>query len=476
MNKNHSPRSSLVTLGKSYRADLVFYNGRLITMEPNQPYAQAIAIRGDKIVAVGSNHEIRALAGLNAQVINLGGRTLVPGFIDSHAHWIGCNEWTGYSKVDETIQYLLENGWTSINEMFVSQDRLEALQTLDLEGRLKVRVNAYLPVNYRDQRFGRPYEAYTPRQVISPHVCTAGVKFFIDNEWGHTIHWQQSELTTEAVAAHQAGWQVAIHNEMIETAPQVSWQVGIQNEMIKNTPQAGLKEGIHPQHPQRFDAHHSLVLEALAEALAGEDNRAYRHRIEHVFGVTDRHLEVIRQQGYIASIQLNVPSNIPDVDPTFYDKVPEENLPLVARWKDLYDAGVLIAGSTDWPWFTNYTFVEQGRAPAGSPLRLIYKAATHTNTRDVIPDDWMDGQYLPVGVALQALTINGAYATFEERVKGSLAPGKWADIVILSDDPITVAETDIAAVNDIEVLMTMIGGKVEYCAPGAVGLCPQTKV
>jgi predicted amidohydrolase YtcJ len=417
-------------------ADMIYFNGVVITMEPDQPQAQAIAIRGDEIVAVGSDDEIMALAGSETQEIDLEGRTLVPGFIDSHAHWIGDgdNDRTGFNTIDETIQYLLENGWTSIDEMFVSQERLETLQTLDREDRLKVRVNAYLPVNYREQRFGRPYEAYSPGQVISPHVRIAGVKFFIDNEYGQTIHWEQSELITEVVAAHQAGWQVAIHTEMVEG--------------------------------------HYMVLKAFREALAGDDNSAYRHRIEHVFGITDDQLEEIRQQGYIASIQLNMPGNFPEVDPTFYEKNTDEDFPHIARWRDLYDAGVLIAGGTDWPWLTNGTFVELGRAPAGSPLRLIYKAATHTNTQDVIPDDWMDGQYLPVGAALQALTINGAYATFEEQDKGSLAPGKWADIVILSTNPITVADTDIAAVRDIEVLMTMIGGKVEYCAPGAVGLCP----
>lgn len=417
-------------------ADVVFHNGVVITMEPGQPQAQAVAILGEEILDVGSDDAVMAHAGSETQVIDLGGRTLVPGFIDSHAHWIGDNQQTGYSSLDETVQYLLENGWTSINEMFVTPERLADLQALDQEGRLRVRVNAYMPVNYREQRFGRTYEAYAPRQIVSPRVRLAGVKFVSESYYGETLYFTQSELNEEFTAAHDAGWQIAVHTELVEG--------------------------------------HTLVLNALDAALSGGDNSAARHRIEHVFGITDDQLEEIRVKGYIASIQFPLPANFPYQDPTFYDRVFEDRFPLLCRWRDLYDAGVLIAGGSDWPWQTNDSYHEIGRAPAGSPLRLIYKAATHTNTQDVITDEWMDGQYLPVEASLEALTINGAYATFEEDVKGSLARGKLADIVILSDNPVSVAETDIKRVRDIEVLMTMIGGNVEYCAPGAAGLCPDT--
>jgi predicted amidohydrolase YtcJ len=419
-------------------ADLIYYNGEVITMEPDQPQAEAVAILGEKIIAVGSDDTIMAHVGSETQVIDLGGRTLLPGFIDSHAHWIGDNQQTGYSSVDETVQYLLENGWTSINEMFVTPERLADLQALDQEGRLKVRVNAYMPVNYRDQYFGRIYQDYTPLQVVSPRVRLGGVKFVPESYYGETFYFTQSELNEEFSAAHDAGWQIAVHTEMARG--------------------------------------HARVLEAFSVALSGGNNSESRHRIEHVFGITDDQLAEIKKKGYIASIQLNLPANFPYQDPTFYDRVPEEDFPLICRWRDLYDAGVLIAGGTDWPWLTNDTYIEQGGAPAGSPLRLIYKAATHTNTQDVLTDEWMDGQYLPVEASLEALTINGAYATFEEDVKGSLARGKWADMVILSENPVSVADADIRGVRGIEVLMTMIGGTVEYCAPGAAGLCPDTGV
>ena len=78
-------------------------------------------------------------------------------------------------------------------------------------------------------------------------------------------------------------------------------------------------------------------------------------------------------------------------------------------------------------------------------------------------------QIITVEQALRSLTINGAYATFEEDKKGSLTAGKLADLVILSANPLTAP---IETVPDIHVLMTMIGGTVEYCVLGNASPCP----
>ena len=74
--------------------------------------------------------------------------------------------------------------------------------------------------------------------------------------------------------------------------------------------------------------------------------------------------------------------------------------------------------------------------------------------------------------ALQMMTINSAHALHMDDVVGSLERGKYADIVILSDNPLTVTENEL---KDLEVLVTIIGGIAEYCAPGAPGrdsICP----
>ena len=70
---------------------------------------------------------------------------------------------------------------------------------------------------------------------------------------------------------------------------------------------------------------------------------------------------------------------------------------------------------------------------------------------------------------MRALTIDGAYASLEDDAKGSLSPGKLADLVILSQDPLGLPAEQV---NNIEVWMTMVGGKVEWCAPGHEAFCP----
>src|SRR3990172_2854693 len=64
--------------------DVIFHNGIILTMDDNQPQAQAIAIVGERILAVGTDDEILALKDSSTQVIDLRGRTVMPGFIDSH--------------------------------------------------------------------------------------------------------------------------------------------------------------------------------------------------------------------------------------------------------------------------------------------------------------------------------------------------------------------------------------------------------
>src|SRR5262245_39116341 len=71
------------------KADRIFVNGKIWTADDTRPQAEALAIRGDKIVAVGTTEEVKKLAGPDVAVVNLHGRLVVPGFQDSHAHWPG---------------------------------------------------------------------------------------------------------------------------------------------------------------------------------------------------------------------------------------------------------------------------------------------------------------------------------------------------------------------------------------------------
>jgi hypothetical protein len=85
------------------------------------------------------------------------------------------------------------------------------------------------------------------------------------------------------------------------------------------------------------------------------------------------------------------------------------------------------------------------------------------------PEPWQSAQTISVDEAMHLLTINAAYTSFDEDRLGSLSPGKLADLVILSANPLDVPLNEVP---QIEVLMTMIGGQVEFCRAGAEELCP----
>ncbi|MHA2323611.1 MAG: amidohydrolase family protein, partial [Candidatus Thorarchaeota archaeon] len=98
-----------------------------------------------------------------------------------------------------------------------------------------------------------------------------------------------------------------------------------------------------------------------------------------------------------------------------------------------------------------------------SAMKAVSLAVTKIGDQGLTPPDWMLNQSLSVEQALRLITIDAAYGTFQEDIKGSIKVGKLADLVILSDNPLTVPENTLT---DIEVLMTMVGGVVEYAAPG----------
>jgi len=100
--------------------DIIIHNGKIITMEQSPAQVEALAIKGEYIVAVGNENDVLALAGPNTQLIDLEGRTLLPGFIDAHAHHIGDRSYVNQSSSEEVIESVLSSGWTSISELFVN--------------------------------------------------------------------------------------------------------------------------------------------------------------------------------------------------------------------------------------------------------------------------------------------------------------------------------------------------------------------
>ncbi len=422
------------------RTGLILRNATVLTMDPTNPEAQAVAITEDTITAVGRDAQVLAAAP-DATVVDVGGRVVMPGFNDAHCHRIGDRREAGYDSAETAIDAALAGGWTSITEMFVNQERLDELRALDEAGRLRLRVNCYLPVNYLEQKFGVWFGDYRPHQVISPRVRIGGVKFFADSAWTTQmfmtephldrpdyrgeVYWTPDEFTELARSLHDEGWQIATHT-------------------------AG-------------DAAHDLVLDAYEAALAGADNTHHRHRIEHVMAVRDDQVRRMRDLAILASFQLTWFGT--DPNSRAMTTLDPERLKWIGRWRDLLEAGVPAVASTDHP----YDDLEGVSVPSGGAMTTMAVAVTRVLDPAIEPMPWQAAQRLSVEQVLPLMTRAGAYSTFEEDRKGTITPGKLADLVVLDGDPRVVPTGDL---RNVKVLMTMIGGRVEYCAPGADALCP----
>ena len=422
------------------RPNLVLRNATVLTMDPESPSAEAVAIAGDTIVAVGTEADVVAAAGPNATVVDVGGRVLLPGFNDAHCHRIGDRNVTGVGTAEEAIEAALAGGWTSISELFVNQERLDELRALDDAGRLRLRVNCYLPVNYLEQKFGVWFDDYRPRQEFSPHLRIGGVKAFADRAAPEKM------LLTEP------------HSDAPGFLGDVYWSPGEFGDLVRSLHDDGWQVATHTC----GDAAHDFVLDAYEAALAGADNDAHRHRIEHALVVRDDQVERMRDLAIIASIQL--PFMSADWAAGQEAALGPDRLGWAGRWRDMLEAGVPVVGSTDFPW----AIVDELNGHSSAAMKALSDGVTRRGVDGAVPPAWQLAQAIDVEQGLELITRAGAYATFEEDRKGSVTAGKLADLVVLDGDPRVVAAEALAGVS---VAMTMVGGRVEYCGHEGGSLC-----
>jgi predicted amidohydrolase YtcJ len=185
----------------------------------------------------------------------------------------------------------------------------------------------------------------------------------------------------------------------------------------------------------------AAVIAAL-EYVAGQASwRGRRPRIEHASECPPQLLERIKKLGAVIVTQ---PPFIHYSGERYLATVPPGQLPWLYRIRAPLEAGVVVAASSDAP-----------VAPL-DPLVGIYAAVTRraASGQRLLPEEAINPWQ-----ALGLYTTGGAYASFEEAVKGSIAPGQLADLVLLSDDPTTCPPERI---KDIKVEMTIIGGEVVW--------------
>jgi predicted amidohydrolase YtcJ len=208
------------------------------------------------------------------------------------------------------------------------------------------------------------------------------------------------------------------------------------NEQVSDIHSSGFQVGVHANGDVAID----MVLQAYELALRLHPRRDSRHRIEHCTLVTEALLKRIASIGAIPT---------PFYTYVYYhgDKwaqYGEERLRWMFAHRSFLDNGIRVAGASDY-------------VPGPyEPLMAIQSMVTR---RDYRGRTWGANQRITVSEALRVCTINGAHASFEERLKGSISEGKLADFVILADDPHRV---DPERIKDIRVVRTVVGGRSMY--------------
>ena len=411
-------------------ADAIFVNAHVVTMDDARPAAEAIAVAGDRILAVGSDAELAAYRGPSTHVIDVAGSTITPGFIDAHQHRIGDGPAALGLEPKGLIDAAIAQGWTTIDELYVDQGRLDQLQQLDDAGVLRLHVNAYLPVQENSAAgtlLGDYFDAYRVGEQVSPHVRVAGLKVFTDFDNATILLWKQADLNAFLLTQFQHGWHIAIKTVSTKSL--------------------------------------AMILAALESVRAADPGaRIAGTRLEHVLFATQGQIDEMAQLGLQPVINLNNPGQLvgqPGID----ELVASEPAGSYVPWKQIFDAGIEAAGMSGFP---SLYVDEPSGAAFGSPIHLLYQGVTRVGNLGTTSPPALLGQALTIEQAMRSLTVTAARAGFEEDVKGSITPGKLADLVVLSGDPLTVPT---ASINDIGVVMTVIGGKTEFCATDAGAMC-----
>jgi predicted amidohydrolase YtcJ len=205
------------------------------------------------------------------------------------------------------------------------------------------------------------------------------------------------------------------------------------------------KAGLHVTVHAIGDRANGLLLDTYERVQKENGARDRRFRVEHAQHLAPQDIPRFAQLDVIPSMQ---PYHAID-DGRWAEKYIGERIATTYAFRSLLDARAQPVFGSDW-------FV----APP-SPLEGIYAAVTRRTLDDRNPDGWVPQQKITVDEALRAYTATAAYASFEESIKGVIAAGKLADLVMIDRDIFTIPPEQI---RDAQVKLTVVGGKQVYVA------------
>jgi hypothetical protein len=320
--------------------------------------------------------------------------------------------------LDAAVRHALARGVTFITDMG-SWDGLEAYRRARASSRLGVRVYALVPL------------ATWPRMAdyVREHgrgddwLWWGGVKGFVDGSLGSTTAWFYDPYLDEP-----------------GTTGLTVTDSAVLRERILGADAAGLHVIVHAIGDRAND----WLLESFGEAVRTNGARDRRFRIEHAQHLTRSAIARIARDDVIASMQ---PYHAIDDGRWAVKRIGHERLKTTYAFRSLLDAGARLTFGSDWT-----------VAPM-DPLLGVYAAVTRRTLDGAHPSGWVPEQKITVSEALRAYTAANAFASYREQVLGTLEPGKYADLVVLSEDILTI---DPVAIERVKVDLTMVGGRVVF--------------
>lgn len=529
-------------------ADLIITNARVWTVDNQHTRAEAVAVIGDRITAVGSSTEIDAWRGTATKVIDAGGKLLLPGFNDAHVHFtsaganldnVALNDAAGpeefarriaeYAKHLPKGEWIVGGNWdeqrwaksdlptkalidavTPNTPVFVSRhDGHMALansvalklagvtaKTPDPAGGEIVRDAQGQPTGVlKDAAQGYVWKVMPPisgerrtravKRALA-HAASVGVTSVQDMgpEYADIAIYaalaNRGELTTRIYAVPTIeAWQdqakLGLHRAFGSSYLRLGALKGFADGSLGSTTAyffqpyldsprtrglladqmiplskmrermmggdaAGLQLCIHAI----GDAAISQVLDLFSEVRKTDGDADRRWRIEHSQHVAPKDFQRYAQLGVIASVQ---PYHAIDDGQWAEKRIGPERAKTTYAFKTFAANGVKLAFGTDWD-----------VAPL-NPMLGIFAAVTRETLDGKHPDGWVPEEKISVAQAVEAYTMGSAYAEFQDRDKGSIAPGKLADMVMLSDDIFSI---DPNMIRDVKVERTIVGGKVIF--------------
>ncbi|MBV9033877.1 MAG: amidohydrolase [Acidobacteriaceae bacterium] len=316
--------------------------------------------------------------------------------------------------------YANAQGVTSVQDMSASPVIFHAYQTMLHNGQLRVRISGHQPLG----SWQRLANVGIAADFGNEYLHIGGLKGFADGSLGSTTAllfqpYLDSPNTSGIPSAELSNPQEMFRN-------------------IEGADAAGLQIAIHAI----GDKANNTILGFYDRLQQEHGPRDRRLRIEHAQHLTAADIPRFGQLGVIASMQ---PYHAIDDGRWAEKRIGPERAKTTYAFRALLDTGAILAFGSDWD-----------VAPM-TPLMGIYGAVTRRTLDGKRPNGWVPEQKITVAEAVKAYTMGSAYASFEEKLKGSIEPGKLADLVVLTDDIFTVDPVKIA---DTKVYMTIFDGKI----------------